>query len=406
MPGKVSRANGYDTYARLKVAQQPSGGVRWHVVCFAGKNHDFENLNSNVGRVAQENCPVLCIAESDDLIPPKLVTAAHLNLSCRPLTVEIVRATIRTVLGAIAAESLDNIDCANLELADLAIAVRPGNSPERAAALLAELAAENQESQTDEFGGEAASVAFRQQKSAKKNGLKDAQRDSANSGSQIIHPVKKAEFNSDSFIPFIENLEGYEQAVDWANDLKFDLEEWRAGRVNWEGMATRLLLSGQPGTGKTMFARALCNSLRVPLVCTSVATWLEPGYLGDVIRRMRSSFEQASAHKPSILFIDEIDGIGARGADDQHAKYWDTVVNNALELLDGATKHTGVIVVAATNRPQAIDRALLRAGRLEQRAEIGLPDTAALMGILRCHLGNDINSIVASMPHAPGTHPV
>lgn len=167
MPGKVTRSNGYDAYARLKVVQTASSGARWQFVCFGGKKYDAENLHSNVSRAVEQNCPIVCVAESFDLMPSKLVTAAHLNLSCGPLNVEVICATIRTVLGEIAPESLSGIDCSKLELANIAIAVRPGNSPQRAAELLAQLASENRKSQADECGGEAASDAFREQKSPK-----------------------------------------------------------------------------------------------------------------------------------------------------------------------------------------------------------------------------------------------
>ena len=117
-------------------------------------------------------------------------------------------------------------------------------------------------------------------------------------------------------------------------------------------MSTKLLLSGPPGTGKTMFARSLCNSLQVPMFTTSVATWLEPGYLGDVFMRIKRAFSEVVAHQPAILFIDEIDGIGRRtDFTRDYADYWNALVNCLLELLDGAARTTGVIVVGATNAP-------------------------------------------------------
>ena len=150
----------------------------------------------------------------------------------------------------------------------------------------------------------------------------------------------------------VETLAGYGAAKDWALDLKTDLDLWRDGKLPWAEMSTQLLLSGPPGTGKTTFARALCNSLQVPLLVTSVSTWLEPSHLGDVIRRMRMAFEEARDKAPVILFIDEIDGIGKRqNSDREYADYWNSVVNRMLELVDGAVKTEGVIIVGATNRP-------------------------------------------------------
>ena len=164
-------------------------------------------------------------------------------------------------------------------------------------------------------------------------------------------------------------------------------------------MSTRLLLSGPPGTGKTTFAKALCNSLQIPLLVTSVSTWLEPGYLGDVVRRMRLAFEEAREKAPVILFVDEIDGIGKRrDSTRDFGDYWNSVVNRMLELVDGAVKTEGVIIVGATNRPEDIDAALLRSGRLEKQIEIPLPNVTALTGIFKHHLGKDLDGVLATAP--------
>jgi SpoVK/Ycf46/Vps4 family AAA+-type ATPase len=168
-------------------------------------------------------------------------------------------------------------------------------------------------------------------------------------------------------------------------------------------MNTKLLLSGPPGTGKTTYSRALCNTLQVPLLVTSVASWLEPGYLGDVLKRMSQAIDAARAHAPSILFIDEIDNIGSRsgGRREQHDDYWRSLINRLLELLDGASKTEGVIVVGATNLPNRIDAALLRSGRLEKHVVIPMPDAEALTGIFAHHLGADLPGILSSAPDTP-----
>ena len=130
---------------------------------------------------------------------------------------------------------------------------------------------------------------------------------------------------------------------------------------------------------------------------TSVSTWLQGGHLNDVIDRMSRTFAEARAQAPSILFIDEIDGIGKRvDPDREYADYWNTVVNKLLELLDGAVKSEGVIVIGATNRPEQIDEAIKRSGGLETHIEIPKPDIPALAGII-AHLGKDI---VLLMPSA------
>ncbi|MBB4064249.1 ATP-binding protein [Gellertiella hungarica] len=226
------------------------------------------------------------------------------------------------------------------------------------------------------------------------------------SGAEVIQPQRNSGTTTLHFGNYlaVETLAGYGRARDWALDLKADLQDYLADRLDWAEMSTRLLLSGPPGTGKTTFARALCNTLQVPLVVTSVATWLEGGHLNDVIRKMSKTFEEARELQPCILFVDEIDGIGKRQpAEREYADYWNTVVNRALELLDGAAKSEGVIVVGATNRPMEIDEALRRSGRLETHIEIPRPDIPALADILRFHLGEDIELLKGHQPGGSAT---
>ncbi len=141
--------------------------------------------------------------------------------------------------------------------------------------------------------------------------------------------------------------------------------------------------------------------MQVPLLATSVANWLEPGFLGDVLQRMSGAFVFAAEKAPAILFIDEIDNIGSRhasGASRNYDDYWTSMINRMLELLDGASRREGVIVVGATNLPERIDPAPLRSGRLETHIPISLPDVDALVGILASHLGPDLEPVLASAP--------
>ncbi|TCP80819.1 ATP-dependent Zn protease [Rhizobium sp. PP-CC-2G-626] len=188
--------------------------------------------------------------------------------------------------------------------------------------------------------------------------------------------------------PGLEDMAGYGAAKTWGLQLADDLRAWKAGEIAWDDVDRGALLYGPPGTGKTRYAAALANSCGVSLVVASAARWQAAGHLGDYLKSMRAAFALASKQAPSILFVDEFDSFGDResAGDDDHRDYRRQVVNAMLECLDPADGREGVIVVGATNNPSAIDRALLRSGRLETLVEIPLPDAEARVAILRYHL--------------------
>ena len=395
LPGTVSRCNGYEHSRSSQFQFDRMLNARWRVVSFAGFERDGDMSEYRIGDAARSVFPILAVAERIEGLPSKLVQAAQLNLVCGALNAAIVRRTIETVLGAAPVDQMDDIDFPRLELADLAIAIRPGVTPDAAVESLRKLASAANRKPSDDGAGSSA----RAVESGKSSSSNSSTRRGADpgSGSDVIEPVELSEDRGGRPIPRIETLAGYGQGRDWALQLLEELPAWRAGKLSWSEMCTKILLSGPPGTGKTLFARALCNTLQLPLLATSVARWLEPGYLGDVLKRMRRAFSEAEARTPAILFIDEFDGIGRRvDFSRDYAEYWNSIVNCALELLDGAKRTAGVIVVCATNNPSVIDPALLRSGRIERHIEIPRPDTEARMGILRHHLGNDLDAVVAS----------
>ncbi|WP_296075155.1 AAA family ATPase [uncultured Agrobacterium sp.] len=203
--------------------------------------------------------------------------------------------------------------------------------------------------------------------------------------------------------PSLDELVGYGDAKTWGLALARDIESWRDGTIDWADVNRGLLLSGPPGTGKTLFAGALARTCDARLVATSVARWQSAGHLDDTLKAMRKSFEEASANRPSILFIDEFDGIADRSrvAGTMHETYWTQVINFLLELIDGHDRLQGVVVIGATNYPEGIDPALLRPGRLDRHIQISLPDTEERKHLARSYFGahlsdEELNAIAAA----------
>jgi cell division protease FtsH len=158
-----------------------------------------------------------------------------------------------------------------------------------------------------------------------------------------------------------------------------------------------VLLVGPPGTGKTLLARAVAGEAGVPFLTVSASEFMEM-FVGVGASRVRNLFEEARKAAPAIIFIDELDSIGRRrgaGIGGGHDEREQTL-NQILSEMDGFEKDTSVIVVAATNRPDILDPALLRPGRFDRQVTIGLPTQSEREEILRVHIrnkpvGEDVN---------------
>lgn len=383
---KIKFANGYRVDKPRSSPQFTNHPITdWRVILFHGPKQSSYDT-SEIGYALQTGFPVFGLANARAAIPGHLLLAAEIVLDCGPLDFEIINSTANVIAGVELADVFEAGELDGLQLSDLAIAMRPGFSAKRIQGRVRELAEQRRKmrAKDDDLIGKLSEVA----KDRRATKVKPT-------GSEIIMPRQPNERQQLGILTHdLATLSGYGEAREWGMALKDDLDIWKEKRLDWREMMSKVLLYGPPGTGKTTFARALCNTLQVPLVAASVTTWLQPSHLGDVLARMSSVFEEARALAPCILFVDEIDGIGRRQPSGEYVDYWNSVVNRFLELLDGTTKVEGVVIVGATNRPDYIDDALLRSGRLETHIEIPPPNIDALAGIFRTHLATDIENVV------------
>ncbi|SIS42337.1 MAG: ATP-dependent zinc metalloprotease FtsH [Thalassolituus maritimus] len=159
-----------------------------------------------------------------------------------------------------------------------------------------------------------------------------------------------------------------------------------------------VLMVGQPGTGKTLLAKAIAGEARVPFFSISGSDFVEM-FVGVGASRVRDMFEQAKKQAPCIIFIDEIDavgrsrGVGIGGGNDEREQ----TLNQLLVEMDGFEVNDGIIVIAATNRPDVLDPALLRPGRFDRQVVVGLPDIRGREQILQVHMkkapvSDDVNA--------------
>lgn len=159
-----------------------------------------------------------------------------------------------------------------------------------------------------------------------------------------------------------------------------------------------ILMVGQPGTGKTLLAKAIAGEAKVPFFSISGSDFVEM-FVGVGASRVRDMFDQAKKAAPCIIFIDEIDAVGRQrgaGLGGGHDEREQTL-NQMLVEMDGFEGHEAIIVIAATNRPDVLDPALLRPGRFDRQVVVGLPDVRGREQILKVHmrkvpLGDDVDA--------------
>ena len=170
-----------------------------------------------------------------------------------------------------------------------------------------------------------------------------------------------------------------------------------------------VLLVGPPGTGKTLLAKAIAGEAGVPFFSISGSEFVEM-FVGVGAARVRDLFEQAQAKAPCIIFIDELDAIGkARGSGPMAHEEREQTLNQLLVEMDGFDPRVGVIILAATNRPEILDQALLRAGRFDRQVLVDRPDRVGRAAILAIHAkaiklapGVELENIAAMTPGMVG----
>ncbi|MBZ5537127.1 MAG: ATP-dependent zinc metalloprotease FtsH [Acidobacteriia bacterium] len=183
-----------------------------------------------------------------------------------------------------------------------------------------------------------------------------------------------------------KDVAGVEEAKDELQEIIEFLKEPQKFQKLGGRIPKGVLLVGPPGTGKTLLARAIAGEANVPFFSISGSDFVEM-FVGVGASRVRDLFEQGKKHAPCIIFIDEIDAVGRHrgaGLGGGHDEREQTL-NQLLVELDGFESNDGVIIIAATNRPDVLDPALLRPGRFDRRVVVARPDVRGREGILQVH---------------------
>ncbi|MFW9674449.1 AAA family ATPase, partial [Vibrio parahaemolyticus] len=207
------------------------------------------------------------------------------------------------------------------------------------------------------------------------------------------------------------DVAGVDEAKDELKEIiEFLRDPQTYGRLGGR-MPKGVLLVGPPGTGKTLLARAVAGEAKVPFFSISGSEFVEL-FVGVGAARVRDLFEQARAQAPAIIFIDELDALGrARGAGPLSGGHdeKEQTLNQLLVEMDGFDTSSGLVLLAATNRPEILDPALLRAGRFDRQVLVDRPDKVGRVQILNVHLkksrlGTDVDpqAIAALTPGFTG----
>ncbi len=219
-------------------------------------------------------------------------------------------------------------------------------------------------------------------------------------GAMSFGKSKARQLNEEQIKTTFGDVAGCDEAKEEVSELVDYLREPTKFQKLGGRIPSGILLVGQPGTGKTLLAKAIAGEAKVPFFTISGSDFVEM-FVGVGASRVRDMFEQAKKSAPCIIFIDEIDAVGRQrgaGMGGGHDEREQTL-NQMLVEMDGFEGNEGVIVIAATNRPDVLDPALLRPGRFDRQVTVGLPDIRGREQILKVHmrkvpLGDDVKAEV------------
>ncbi|KKB77451.1 hypothetical protein VW35_14975 [Devosia soli] len=316
-----------------------------HIVARDGSEKSHAPDRNNAEVIAALNRRKLTVGIAPDVrryLPSTLMRMTEYRLVLPAIDDWAIKLVIEAVTGEACSHPIDPRLVRNADMSDLSLAIRSGLSPAECVARLVKIVHEK-----SQYGGEG---------------------------------------------PALGDLHGYGEAMEWALDLVEDLREYRAGRLDWELVDNRaLLLAGAPGLGKTTFAAALAKSAGVPLISTSVAEWNASSYLSGTLQMIRDAFGRARRNAPSVLLIDELDGISDRASlTGDYVEYWSQIVNYLLEHLSSGAENVGVVVIGTTNFASKIDPAILRSGRLDRQIILTAPGAEDLAKIFGHYLTDTI----------------
>lgn len=218
---------------------------------------------------------------------------------------------------------------------------------------------------------------------------------------RMMDATKLLTVQPDERLPNIfEAVEYGDELRKWSLELGEMVRLYRRQEISWADMPHGICVAGPPGTGKSVWARSVARFCNCPIIYSSVPEWFlagKSGYLDDCLRAVRQTFDSAAAAARAhggvaILMLDEVDAVPRRNSNSRNSDFWSAILAELLLRLDSgsASGRTGVIVISATNVPQALDEALLRPGRLERLVTLAPAKADGIKSMLKFQVNGDV----------------